>query len=116
VFVPNVELAQGAMVVNYPSLAYPFIRIHETKHASGQDCEGTVLGIEFTGMPARHYPIPTTENVALSNRYQDFLRQRLGIDRVFFAGRLATYGYLDMDDCMRQALDITGEILATVRA
>src|SRR5919206_41674 len=31
VYVPHVDLAQGAMVVNYPALEYPFIRIHETK-------------------------------------------------------------------------------------
>ena len=39
------------MVVNYPGLEFPFIRIHETKHASRQQCEGTVLGFEFTGAP-----------------------------------------------------------------
>ena len=56
---PHVEYAQGAMVVNYPGFEYPFIRIHETKHASGQKCEGTVLGFEFTGAPTRYYPIET---------------------------------------------------------
>jgi hypothetical protein len=38
------------MVVNHRG-GYPFIRIHETKHASAQQCEGTVLGFEFTGAP-----------------------------------------------------------------
>jgi UDP-galactopyranose mutase len=57
VHVPHVEYAQGAMVVNYPGFEYPFIRIHETKHASGQEIEGTVLGFEFTGAPTRYYPM-----------------------------------------------------------
>jgi UDP-galactopyranose mutase len=109
---PHVEYAQGAMVVNYPGFEYPFIRIHETKHASGQKCEGTVLGIEFTNAPTRYYPIETQENRSLHTRYQNFLRSEIGEDRTFFAGRLGNYLYIDMDDCMRQALDAADDVLA----
>jgi UDP-galactopyranose mutase len=105
VHIPHVEYAQGAMVVNYPGLEYPFIRIHETKHASGQQCEGTVLGFEFTNAPSRYYPIELPENRALNDRYQAHLLDTLGTERTYFAGRLANYLYIDMDDCMRQALD-----------
>jgi len=115
VHIPHVEHAQGAMVVNYPGLEYPFIRIHETKHASRQQCEGTVLGFEFTNAPTRYYPIELPENRALNDRYQDFLREEIGRDRVHFAGRLANYLYIDMDDCMRQALDASVEILDGLR-
>jgi UDP-galactopyranose mutase len=111
VHVPHVEYAQGAMVVNYPGREFPFIRIHETKHASGQKCAGTVLGFEFTNAPTRYYPIETDENRALNQRYQSFLREEVGAQRTFFAGRLANYLYIDMDDCMRQALDCAGEVL-----
>ena len=34
VHVPHIEYGQGAMVVNYPGAEYPFIRVHEAKHAS----------------------------------------------------------------------------------
>ena len=115
VHIPHVEHAQGAMVVNYPGLEYPFIRIHETKHASRQQCEGTVLGFEFTNAPTRYYPIELPENRALNDRYQDFLRGEIGRDRVHFAGRLANYLYIDMDDCMRQALDASVEVLDGLR-
>ena len=114
VHVPHVEYAQGAMVVNYPDLSYPFIRIHETKHASRQQCEGTVLGFEFTGAPTRYYPIELPENRSLNDRYQDFLRAEIGESRVHFAGRLANYVYIDMDDCMRAGLDAGAEVLASV--
>jgi UDP-galactopyranose mutase len=98
--------------VNYPGLEYPFIRIHETKHASRQKTEGTVLGFEFAGAPTRYYPIETERNRSLNDRYQNFLRDEIGGARVFFAGRLANYLYIDMDDCMRQALDAAeGEVL-----
>src|SRR4051794_31058764 len=86
--IPHMEYAQGAMVVNYPGFEYPFIRIHETKHASGQKCEGTVLGIEFTNAPTRYYPIETERNRTLNDRYQGYLRDALGSQRTFFAGRL----------------------------
>jgi len=115
VHIPHVEYAQGAMVVNYPGLEYPFIRIHETKHASGQQCEGTVLGFEFTGAPTRYYPIELPENRALNDRYQGFLREQIGTERLYFAGRLSNYLYIDMDDCMRQALDTAGELIADLR-
>lgn len=112
VHVPHVDLAQGAMVVNYPGAEFPFIRIHETKHASRQQCEGTVLGFEFTGAPSRYYPIELPENRQLNDRYRDHVRSQAGAERVYFAGRLANYVYIDMDDCMRQALDAAGELLA----
>jgi UDP-galactopyranose mutase len=116
VHVPHVEYAQGAMVVNYPGREFPFIRIHETKHASGQQCEGTVLGFEFTGAPTRYYPIETERNVELNAAYQDHVREAVGPGRTFFAGRLANYVYIDMDDCMRQALDATAEVLDSIGA
>jgi len=109
--VPHVEHAQGAMVVNYPGAEFPFIRIHETKHASRQEIDGTVLGFEFTGAPTRYYPIELPENRALNDRYQNHIREQAG-DHIRFAGRLANYLYIDMDDCMRQALDAAeGEVL-----
>jgi UDP-galactopyranose mutase len=116
VHLPHVELAQDVMVVNYPALEYPFIRVHETKHASGQRCAGTVLGFEFTGAPTRCYPVEVPETRRLNDAYMALLRDRIGARRVWFAGRLATYRYLDMDDCMRQALDCADAIVATQKA
>jgi UDP-galactopyranose mutase len=110
VHLPHPDLAQAAMVVNYPALEYPFIRIHETKHASGQRCDGTVLGFEFAGARGRHYPVELPRTRALNDRYQAFLRERIG--NLAFAGRLATYAYLDMDDCMRQALDCADALVS----
>jgi UDP-galactopyranose mutase len=115
VYVPHLQLAQGAMTVNYPSLDFPFIRVHETKHASGQDCQGTVLGFEFTGADDRHYPIETGANRALNAGYKAALQSTAGMP-LYFAGRLANYVYIDMDDCMREALDCADAILADAAA
>lgn len=114
VHIPHVDYAQGAMVVNYPGHEYPFIRVHETKHASGQICDGTVLGFEFTNAPTRYYPVTTTENIARNTAYQEHLRREVGPQRVFFAGRLANYLYIDMDDCMREAIDCAAEVSACI--
>jgi UDP-galactopyranose mutase len=115
VYVPHVDYAQGAMVVNYPAHDYPFIRIHETKHASGQQCEGTVLGFEFTGAPTRYYPIESDRNRALNTRYQRYLADSLAPRALYFAGRLANYVYIDMDDCMREALDCAAHVVTGLR-
>jgi UDP-galactopyranose mutase len=112
VHVPQVERAQPAMVVNYPGLEYPFIRIHETKHASRQSCAGTVLAFEFPGAPARHYPVESSESRRLNDAYMQVLRERLAPRRIRFAGRLATYRYLNMDECMRQAIDCADDLVA----
>jgi UDP-galactopyranose mutase len=111
VHLPHVDRAQGAMVVNYPGAEFPFIRVHETKHASGQQCEGTVLGFEFTNAPTRDYPVESQRNRRLNHRYQAHLRETIGPHRTFFAGRLANYVYIDMDACMRQALETSAGIL-----
>ena len=44
------------------------------------------------------------------------MRALLGAERTFFAGRLANYVYIDMDDCMRQALDASAEVCHSLRA
>jgi UDP-galactopyranose mutase len=113
IHVPHVELAQETMVVNYPGLEYPFIRVHETKHASRQRCAGTVLGFEFTGAPTRCYPVELPETRRLNEAYISLVRDRLDARRAWFAGRLASYRYLDTDECMRRALDCADEIIAS---
>jgi UDP-galactopyranose mutase len=111
VHIPHIDYAQGAMVVNYAGKEYPYIRIHETKHASRQQVKGTVLGFEFPGAPSRYYPIELPENQELNTRYQNLLRDEIGAERTYFAGRLSNYVYIDMDDCMRQAIDASEHIL-----
>ena len=112
VHIPHVDYAQGAMVVNYPAMDYPFIRVHEAKHASRQEIAGTVLGFEFTGAPTRYYPVPLPANEQLNRDYQDLVRTELaGTGEVAFAGRLANYTYIDMDDCIRESLDLSRALL-----
>jgi UDP-galactopyranose mutase len=112
VFVPHVELAQSAMVVNYPGLEFPFIRVHETKHASRQTGPGTVLGFEFTGAPARHYPVEDPASRTLNERYRQVVREALAATPAYFGGRLATYRYLNIDECIAEAHAVASSLLA----
>jgi UDP-galactopyranose mutase len=45
---PLLEYSQRAMVVSYLGHDCPFIRVHETDYASGQQFEDRLLGFEFT--------------------------------------------------------------------
>lgn len=112
VHLPDIDHARGEMVVNDPGLEYPFIRIPEAKHASRHEISGAALGFEFPFAPIRHY---TTErqphNRALNDRYQNFAREQIGDDRIFFADRLSNYVYIDMDNSMCQAMGAAATIL-----
>jgi UDP-galactopyranose mutase len=111
-FVGHVELAQSAMVVNYPGVEFPFIRVHETKHASGQTGPGTVLGFEFTGAPARHYPVEDPASRALNDHYKEVVRDALVATPAYFGGRLANYRYINIDECIAEAHAVASSLLA----
>src|SRR3954452_1040813 len=101
-YLPDVEHAQERMQVNWPGAEFPWIRTHETKHASAQDVAGTVLSYEFTGAPTRFYPVPGVNGAsrALNERYQQLVRDELEPlgPRIVFVGRLAQFMYYDQDD------------------
>jgi UDP-galactopyranose mutase len=90
------------MVINYPGTE-PFIRKTEFKHATGQVHPRTTIMTEYPcnyGEP--FYPVPTSDNHAIYEKYADLARKLEGIH---FVGRLATYRYLNMDKVVENALD-----------
>ena len=102
-----------AYVVNWSDARYPFTRTIETKHATGQAIEGTVVSEEYPGSPARHYPIPTVDRrfEILNDRYKQEVRAAL--DRpVYFCGRLANYLYINQDQAIEQAFGCVAEVLS----
>lgn len=107
--------AQKATVVNWPGKDFPFIRTHETKHASGQRIEGTVVTTEFTGGPGRYYPVPRADgrNRHRNDRYRDMVTDRISKlgPEVIITGRLATYQYQDTDEVARDAMDAVRTVM-----
>lgn len=118
-YIPTVGLTDthtAAYVINHPSPRIEYTRTVESKHASGQRIQGTVVSEEYPGAPARHYPVPTIDG--RWERHNEALRAE--IDRklegipTFFCGRLATYAYIDQDQAIDRALTCAEEVMRTI--
>jgi UDP-galactopyranose mutase len=108
----NEEHHQPVAVINYPN-EYPYTRVTEFKHLTGQNHPKTTLVYEYpTNDGDPYYPIPRTENAQLYARYQTLAAQKRG---VHFAGRLATYKYYNMDQVVAQALTLYSKIQGVER-
>jgi UDP-galactopyranose mutase len=95
---------QPAVQVNYPN-EHEFTRIVEFKHITRQRLPLTTIIREYPEayLPGRerYYPVPAPDTAALYRRYAE----RAQAERnVIFLGRLATYRYYNMDQCVALAL------------
>jgi UDP-galactopyranose mutase len=105
------EWHQPVAVVNYPQTE-KYTRVTEYKHLTGQRHPKTALTYEYPcdgGDP--YYPVPRAENAELFKRYEQLA---LDTPDVWFAGRLATYRYYNMDQVVGQALATFRRIEAEV--
>jgi UDP-galactopyranose mutase len=100
----NTESYQQAAVINYPSLAVPYTRIVEYKKLYGSKSNKTVISREFpTWEGEPFYPVPTQRNRDLYEKYKYEASQ---IPNTIFVGRLANYKYFNMDQAIKNALQI----------
>ncbi|PZR97436.1 MAG: UDP-galactopyranose mutase [Candidatus Chloroheliales bacterium] len=107
----NTPLHQPVAVINYPN-DYAYTRVTEFKHLTGQEHAKTSLVYEFPcaeGDP--YYPVPRAENNELYKRYKALADSTAG---VYFAGRLATYKYYNMDQVVAQALALFDKVSETL--
>ena len=109
--VKAVDDFQGNAVVNYAEEDVPFTRIHEFKHyhPERRHLEGqTLICREYPAPFFRDgepfYPVGTADDQRLLSRYQELVSGLSG--RVLFGGRLGAYRYYNMDQVIRQALDL----------
>ena len=101
------EWHQPVAVVNYPQTE-KYTRITEYKHLTGQAHSKTSLTYEFpTDDGDPYYPVPRPENAEIYKRYE---KLALAADNAWFAGRLATYRYYNMDQVIGQALSTFARI------
>lgn len=104
----NREFFQPKAQVNYPSLEFPYTRITEPKHATGQKHQKTTIIYEYStweGEP--YYPVLSKRNLELFDNYKQKLKKE---KHVYFVGRLANYKYFNMDQAFRNALDLFQEV------
>lgn len=98
---------QPAPVINYPN-EHLYTRITEFKYLTGQEHFKTSIVYEFPqaeGDP--YYPVPRPENAEIYKQYKALAD---ATPSVHFVGRLATYKYYNMDQCVAQALTVYKQI------
>src|SRR5688500_6628514 len=103
----NQKQYQSAPVINYPN-DYAYTRVTEFKYLTGQEHSQTSIVYEYPqdeGDP--YYPVPRSENAELYKKYQTLAEST---PDVYFAGRLATYKYYNMDQVVAQALALFGKV------
>ncbi|MEH1967649.1 UDP-galactopyranose mutase [Nostoc sp.] len=103
----NTAVFQKAPVINYPNEQL-YTRVTEFKYLTGQEHSKTSIVYEFPkaeGDP--YYPVPRPENQEIYKKYKVLADETPGI---YFVGRLATYKYYNMDQCVAQALSVYKQI------
>lgn len=103
------ESFQPTSVVNYPN-DYDFTRITEFKKFRQEQTKKTVIGIEYPvdkAVPA--WPLLSKKSKEIRQRY---LREaeKLKKKNIYFVGRLAEFKYYDMDDAVKNALDLCKQL------
>ena len=101
---------QGNAVINYTGNDPKYTRIIEHKHFNPDKTSNcTYITYEFpskSGDP--FYPLSDEDNIKLYEKYRS---QSEKDDKVIFAGRLGKYKYFDMDDVIRDCLDLANSII-----
>ena len=112
------EKYQDFAQVNYPE-NFDFTRICEYKHYLNQTSSKTVISVEYPcdferDLNERFYPIENKKNESLYKLYVGYLRdqnwkngQKSSKKYINILGRLGLYKYLNMDQVVRKALDMT---------
>lgn len=101
---------QGCPVCNYTSTDVPYTRSIEHKwFCPHDDAKGSIVSYEYSsewkkGMEP-YYPVNDKANHELYERYAAMHEeaQATAKTKVTFVGRLGTYSYMDMDDCIMAA-------------
>lgn len=99
------ENFQGNAVVNYTSDEEPYTRIIEHKWFNDRGSKKTIVSREYSSEWKKgevpYYPVNNEKNNALYEKYKAIKN-----DKTIMVSRLGTYRYLDMDDCIEEALNI----------
>lgn len=103
----------GNAVINYTDANVPYTRRHEHKHfAPWEKNERTTVLTEFSKETSftdePFYPIRSKTDLKVLEKYSMAARR---ISNISFVGRLGYYRYLDMDQIIGTALDLSKKII-----
>ena len=102
-----VEYYQQNSVINFPN-EEAYTRIVEYKHFTKQVHPFTTISKEYTvdeGEP--YYPVPNPANRAI---YECYRKETEKLSDIHFVGRLANYKYFNMDEAIKNALDLYDQL------
>lgn len=104
---------QGVAVVNYTDAETPYTRIIEHKHFEFGEQPTTIISREYPfewkmGIEP-YYPINDDRNQALYAKYAEKAKSE---PNIVFAGRLGSYAYTDMQDTIKNALELAQKELS----
>jgi UDP-galactopyranose mutase len=104
---------QSHAVINYPN-DHDFTRIIEAKHMTGQACSNTTICREYPHPyhPDRNEPYYPLSTADATQQYEQYAEKARHYDNLVLAGRLAEYRYYDMDDAVKNALDLARNLLS----
>ncbi len=96
---------QGNAVINYSDLSVPYTRSHEHRYFSPwEQHEKSILVQEYSHESTREdhkfYPKRTPDDMIIFEKYLARAKEEFSTRNVSFIGRLATYRYLDMQQCI----------------
>ena len=105
---------QGNAVINYTDAETPYTRIIEHKHF---DVGSKVLDLPYTVATWEYpqefgpgqepfYPVNDSANWNLLQKYQQRAAAQQAGQQVYFAGRLGSYKYFDMDQVIAEAMSL----------
>ncbi len=98
---------QGCAVVNYTDRETPYTRIIESKHFEFGSQPHTVITKEYPVSREEEeepfYPVNTEEN---NRRYKQYVQKANQSKNIYFAGRLGSYTYYNMDEIVREAVNL----------
>lgn len=106
----NMQNFQGNAVINYTEKKVPYTRIIEHKHFEFGNQEKTVITYEYPDTWERgkekYYPINDEKNEKLYKKYLEKAKE----DNLILCGRLALYKYFDMQDTIKNTLEVCKEV------
>ncbi|CNC72765.1 Probable UDP-galactopyranose mutase [Yersinia frederiksenii] len=104
---------QGCVVMSYCDEDIPFTRITEHKYFTPWETHsGSVMYKEYSkecsGDDIPYYPVRHVSGNKVWNQYESKSNKE---EKITFIGRLATYRYLDMDVCIKEALECVAKYI-----
>lgn len=103
------DSALPCAVVNYPN-DFDYTRVTEFKKLTRQDHKKTCLCYEYPGesiagqqKPVPSYPVLNNKSRAIFEKYKCLADKQ---DTTIFLGRLGQFQYLNMDECVKNALQL----------